>query len=99
MFVKEAKMTIAEHTTKPILILGGTGKTGGRIAERLAALGHPVRIGSRANTPSFDWEDRATWRRRSMASAPPISATFQISLHRVPPRSWAHSPILRLAWA
>lgn len=54
-------MNVTEHTTKPILILGGTGKTGRRIAERLAARGHPVRIGSRGNTPSFDWEDRATW--------------------------------------
>jgi uncharacterized protein YbjT (DUF2867 family) len=43
------------------LILGGTGKTGRRVVQRLAARGLPVRIGSRAGTPPFDWEDEATW--------------------------------------
>ena len=46
---------------KPILILGGTGKTGRRLAERLTARNIPVRIGSRGGTPSFDWLDRSTW--------------------------------------
>ncbi|MEV0386212.1 NmrA family transcriptional regulator [Nonomuraea sp. NPDC050643] len=45
-----------------ILVLGGTGKTGRRIADRLTALGLPVRIGSRSATPAFDWQDRSTWR-------------------------------------
>jgi uncharacterized protein YbjT (DUF2867 family) len=45
----------------PTLILGGTGKTGRRIAERLTARGLPVRIGSRAGTPPFDWQDSASW--------------------------------------
>lgn len=40
--------------TKPILILGGTGKTGRRLAERLTARGIPVRIGSRSGTPSTE---------------------------------------------
>ena len=43
------------------LVLGGTGKTGRRVAERLTARGLPVRIGSRSGEPPFDWEDRATW--------------------------------------
>lgn len=43
------------------LIVGGTGKTGRRVVERLAARRMPVRIGSRNGTPPFDWEDRATW--------------------------------------
>jgi len=43
------------------LVLGATGKTGRRVAERLAARGLPVRIGSRSADPPFDWEDRATW--------------------------------------
>lgn len=47
--------------TKPILIVGGTGKTGRRVAERLEAKGVAVRIGSRAATPAFDWQDEATW--------------------------------------
>jgi uncharacterized protein YbjT (DUF2867 family) len=46
---------------KPTLILGGTGKTGRRLADRLTAQGLPVRIGSRSGTPPFDWENSATW--------------------------------------
>ena len=58
--------TAADHRTDrapagPILVLGGTGKTGRRVAERLAAGGLPVRIGSRTAAPPFDWEDRGTW--------------------------------------
>ena len=44
-----------------ILVTGGTGKTGRRVADRLAARGLSVRIGSRAGSPPFDWHDRATW--------------------------------------
>ena len=29
--------------------------------DRLAARGHLVRVGSRSNTPAFDWDDRSTW--------------------------------------
>src|SRR5918996_630470 len=47
--------------TKPTLVLGGTGKTGRRVVERLAAQGIPTRLGSRSGAPPFDWEDRATW--------------------------------------
>lgn len=54
-------MTASQHDMKPILILGGTGKTGRRIAEQLAQRNLPVRIGSRSAIPSFDWEDRASW--------------------------------------
>jgi uncharacterized protein YbjT (DUF2867 family) len=46
---------------RPTLVLGATGKTGRRVAERLGALGRPVRAGSRAATPRFDWDDPATW--------------------------------------
>ncbi|MCA9739015.1 MAG: NAD(P)H-binding protein [Gemmatimonadota bacterium] len=45
----------------PILVLGGTGKTGRRIAAGLAAIGLPVRIGSRSATPPFDWDDEQSW--------------------------------------
>ncbi|MGW3603757.1 NmrA family transcriptional regulator [Micromonospora sp. NPDC005161] len=47
--------------TSPVLVLVGTGKTGRRVAARLAARGLPVRLGSRAGAPPFDWTDRATW--------------------------------------
>ena len=43
------------------LVIGGTGKTGRRVAERLTARGLAVRIGSRSADPPFDWEDEATW--------------------------------------
>lgn len=46
---------------KTTLVLGGTGKTGRRVAERLTAQGLPVRVGSRSGEPPFDWEDQATW--------------------------------------
>ena len=49
------------HNQETILILGANGKTGGRIAQRLEAAGLPVRRGSRAAIPAFDWEDRSTW--------------------------------------
>jgi uncharacterized protein YbjT (DUF2867 family) len=43
------------------LVLGANGKTGSRVANRLAARGVPVRRGSRAGTPPFDWEAPETW--------------------------------------
>jgi uncharacterized protein YbjT (DUF2867 family) len=46
---------------KPTLVLGGNGKTGRRVVERLTARGLPVRLGSRSGAPPFDWEDRASW--------------------------------------
>ena len=47
--------------TKTMLVVGGTGKTGRRVVERLEARGLPVRVGSRSGEPPFDWEDEATW--------------------------------------
>ena len=52
---------MAMTTNDTILVLGGTGKTGRRVAQRLEARGVPVRIGSRSAEPPFDWEDRSTW--------------------------------------
>jgi uncharacterized protein YbjT (DUF2867 family) len=46
---------------KMTLVLGGTGKTGRRVAERLAERGLLVRIGSRFAEPPFDWEKPDTW--------------------------------------
>ena len=44
-----------------ILVIGGTGKTGRRVAEKLIKLNQNVRIGSRNNSPSFDWENTTTY--------------------------------------
>ncbi|WP_298432575.1 NmrA family transcriptional regulator [uncultured Jannaschia sp.] len=46
---------------RPTLIIGATGKTGRRIAERLETAGVSVRRGARSSETPFDWEDRATW--------------------------------------
>jgi uncharacterized protein YbjT (DUF2867 family) len=43
------------------LVLGGTGKTGRRVAARLQDLGRRTRIGSRSGNPPFDWDDQSTW--------------------------------------
>lgn len=43
------------------LVLGGTGKTGRRVAERLLARGVKTRIASRSTQPAFDWNVPATW--------------------------------------
>lgn len=48
-------------TQNPILVVGGTGKTGQRVAERLVQRELPVRIGSRSSQTPFDWENQATW--------------------------------------
>ncbi|WP_238373274.1 NAD(P)H-binding protein [Heliomarina baculiformis] len=48
-------------TTRPILVLGATGKTGSRIANRLEQKGLSVRRGSRSATIPFDWEASDTW--------------------------------------
>lgn len=49
---------MAEYTT---LVLGGTGKTGRRVAAGLRARHRPIRLGSRSGTPPFDWDTPATW--------------------------------------
>jgi len=51
------KMTNVELT----LVIGGTGKTGRRVAERLLARGVETRITSRSSDPSFDWNDPSSW--------------------------------------
>ncbi len=53
---------LTEHMTmKPILVLGGTGKTGRRVASRLQQRGHEVRAASRKGPTRFDWNDENTW--------------------------------------
>ncbi|RPK88932.1 NmrA family transcriptional regulator [Streptomyces sp. ADI98-10] len=44
-----------------VLVTSGTGKTGRRVAERLTALGVPVRSGSRTGKVPFDWQDDSGW--------------------------------------
>ena len=44
-----------------ILVLGGTGKTGRRVAQRLQQRGHDVRPAARSTPTRFDWHDEDTW--------------------------------------
>lgn len=62
-----------------ILVLGGTGKTGKRVVERLTRLGKPVRIGSRQADPKFDWEDQSTWA-DTLRDVSGVYVTFQPDL-------------------
>jgi uncharacterized protein YbjT (DUF2867 family) len=54
-------METTAHREQLTLVLGGTGKTGRRVAERLIARGIPLQLGSRSGKPPFDWEDQTTW--------------------------------------
>lgn len=45
----------------PILIIGGAGKTGGRVNALLQARGISTRAVSRSTTPSFDWTRPESW--------------------------------------
>lgn len=47
--------------SEKILVIGGTGKTGKRVAERLALRNIPYRIGSRNGQPPFDWAKPETF--------------------------------------
>lgn len=49
-------------TTDNTLILGGSGKTGRRVAARLAARGLRHRLASRSGDVRFDWDDDRTWK-------------------------------------
>lgn len=54
-------MTQNAQNTQITLVIGGTGKTGRRVAEKLSAQGRQVRIGSRTGEPAFDWNEPSTW--------------------------------------
>ncbi|MFJ6849705.1 NmrA family NAD(P)-binding protein [Streptomyces sp. NPDC091271] len=54
-------MSTQGQNIAPILVIGGTGKTGRRVVERLQGLGRPVRSGSRSSGIPFVWEDESTW--------------------------------------
>ena len=49
------------NENKPTLVLGGTGKTGRRVVERLTARGLPTRVATPSSDARFDWEDPSTW--------------------------------------
>src|SRR3977135_2745463 len=48
-------------TNTTILVIGSTGKTGKRVADRLEKRGIAVRHGSRPADVPFDWDHPQTW--------------------------------------
>ena len=64
---------------KKILVTGGKGKTGRKVVERLTAPGRSIRIGSRSETPSFDWENPETWQ-TALEGMDSVYITFQPDL-------------------
>ena len=66
------------------LVLGGTGKTGSRVASRLASRGLPVRTAARSGANAhFDWDD---------------PETYSPALHRVN-RIYLLGPVMRTDFA
>jgi uncharacterized protein YbjT (DUF2867 family) len=60
-FTDKERTTREETNMTTTLVLGGTGKTGRRVVQRLQAKGVPTRIGTPSASPPFDWTDAATW--------------------------------------
>ena len=61
MKTKNQNQTETLTPSATTLVLGGNGKTGRRVVERLLAQGRSVKIGSRSASPSFDWHDSSNW--------------------------------------
>ncbi len=73
------RWTVRMTNSDLTLVLGGTGKTGRRVAARLRAAGRPVRLGSRTAEIPFDWTDPATWA-APLAGVRAAYVTFQPDL-------------------
>ncbi|MDD9938925.1 MAG: hypothetical protein OXT09_35375 [Myxococcales bacterium] len=52
---------MANENNEMTVIVGGHGKTGRRVAERLRAMHRPVRVVSPSTPVPFDWSDETTW--------------------------------------
>jgi ergot alkaloid biosynthesis protein len=74
-----------------VLVTGGTGKTGRRVADQLVAAGRDVRIASRHSTIPFDWSDRGTW----AAALAGVSAAYLVP----PPGGDVSGPMIAFAQA
>jgi uncharacterized protein YbjT (DUF2867 family) len=66
-------------STNEIAIIGGLGKTGGRVATRLKEKGVAVRAASRSTSPAFDWTDRSGWI-AALSGASTVYVTYQPDL-------------------
>ena len=66
-------------TANRVVVLGGMGKTGRRVFEKLQAKGVAVRALSRSTAPAFDWEKPDTWT-AALQNADAVYAAFQPDL-------------------
>ncbi|MFI1889038.1 NAD(P)H-binding protein [Streptomyces jumonjinensis] len=51
----------SSSSPSPVLVLGGTGKTGRRVADGLRRRGFTPRVASRSGEVRFDWYDEGSW--------------------------------------
>jgi len=65
--------------SEQILVLGSTGKTGKRVAERLQQLQIPRRLGSRKGLPPFNWDEPNNWK-EVLTDIETVYITFQPDL-------------------
>lgn len=73
-------MTHSEnHQPTSVVLLGGAGKTGTRVAERLSSRGIASRAASRSTPIRFDWDDATTWP-GALTGADAAYVTFQPDL-------------------
>ena len=72
-------MTMTAEPANPILVVGATGKTGRRVAERLGAQGFPCGSALAPATPPFDWEDSGDLARGARRLRLVTSATTRTS--------------------
>ncbi len=86
-------MSTNGQNTEPILVIGGTGKTGRRVVERLETLGRPTRVGSRSSETPFVWEDENTWE-AALAGVSAVYVTYYPDL-AFPRRQGSHRTVRR----
>ncbi len=72
-------MNLHLPSSAPVVLLGGTGKTGRRVAERLSSGDRPVRTVSRSTPIPFDWHGKETWR-QALNGAGAMYITYQPDL-------------------
>lgn len=65
--------------TQMTVVIGGKGKTGRRVVDRLRSKGLPVRAVSRSTEIPFDWDDEASWS-QALTGAQSIYITYQPDL-------------------